>query len=219
MERDSQDLSKFLNGGLRKNARLSLAKAFAISAMSLNGRSVNFAKNAVNGLIPKATLAKWNNLSSLRASDRKKMEHNIRMENRKKAVKIRESINNNLNELEYLISNSNNKGERETLQIMQAQLIKKIEIKQKALSDEINNQLFRVLEIVDKRLKDDDIPSDELMNMMSVLKDSAAIVGLTGKTPLIAQQFNNIQNAQEYDNSDTKIKAIEVEIIGNEVKD
>lgn len=219
MEKDSQDLSEFLNGRFRKNARLSLVKAFAISTMSLNGRSVNFAENAVNGLIPKATLAKWNNLRCLRASDRKKMEYSVRMENRKKAVKIREDINNSLSDLEYLISNSNNKGERESLQIIQAQLIKKIEIKQKALSDEINNQLFRVLEIVEKRLKCDNIPSGELMNMMSVLKDSAAIVGLTGKTPLIAQQFNNIQTAQEGDNNDAKIKAIEVEIIDNEAKD
>ncbi len=215
MGKELSDLKSFSMG---RDRHLYLTKSFAIATMEMNNRSIKKVQKVLGDTIPKGTLIKWNHLGALRTSETTKTKYRERMNNRKKAIEIKNTINSNIGELERIIENTTNKGEKEALRLIEAQLIKKIDIKQKVLSDEINNQLFRVLKIVSERLENSNIQSGELLNMMSVLKDVSAIVGLTGKTPLIAQQFNNIQNVKD-PSEDTKIKAIEVEIIDNEVKD
>lgn len=215
MGKELLDLKSFSMG---KDRHLYLTKSFAIAAMEMNNRSIKKVKGVLGDTIPKGTLVKWNHLGALRASEGAKIKYMERMNNRRKAIEIKNTINSNIGELERIIESTTNKGEKDALRLIEAQLMEKINIKQKVLSNEINSQLFRVLEIVSERLENSNIPSGELMNMMSVLKDVSAIVGLTGKTPLIAQQFNNIQNVKD-SSEDTKIKAIEVEIIDNEAKD
>lgn len=215
MGKELLDLKSFSMG---KDRHLYLTKSFAIATMEMNNRSIKKVQKVLGDIISKGTLIKWNHLGTLRASEVTKTKYMERMNNRKKAIEIKNTINSNIGELERIIESTTNKGEKEALRLIEAQLMKKINIKQKVLSNEINNQLFRILEIVSERLENSNIPSGELLNMMSVLKDVSAIVGLTGKTPLIAQQFNNIQNVKE-SSEDTKIKAIEVEIIDNEAKD
>lgn len=215
MGKELSDLKSFSMG---RDRHLYLIKSFAIATMQMNDRSIKKVQKVLGDTIPKGTLIKWNHLGTLRTSEATKTKYRERMNNRKKAIEIKNTINSNIGELERIIENTTNKGEKEALRLIEAQLIKKIDIKQKVLSDEINDQLFRVLKIVSERLENSNIQSGELLNMMSVLKDVSAIVGLTGKTPLIAQQFNNIQNVKD-PIEDTKIKAIEVEIIDNEVKD
>lgn len=170
----------------------------------------------LKGLVSYSTITKWWVLSSLRKSENTKKLFEARMENRKKAAVIKSDINKSLKELDALIENTDNVGEREALMLIQAQLTKKIELKQKAISNEVNNKLFRVLEIVTDKLEDDCLPTDELKKVLEILKDVSAIVGLIGKTPLIAQQFNSIDNRGS-DKNDRRINAIEIEVL-NEIK-
>ena len=137
---------------------------------------------------------------------------------KERALSIRDNINLELQELDKLIESTDTEASKATLLVIQAQLTQKIELKQKALSNEINNHLFKVLEIVGERLESPMLSPIELKDYLQVLKDCSAIVGLTGKTPLIAQQFNNINNQIENESKE-KIQAIEVEILDSETKD
>ncbi|WP_416861577.1 hypothetical protein [Helicobacter ganmani] len=200
-------------------SRLPLLRGIYICNRELTGIGRRKFSSLLNNLVKEGT---FSNIHNPRKNRRLKTEAGIRtlktQENHKKrALAIRSSVNLKLKELDSLIENAVNETDKATLIAIQAQLIKKVEIKQNAISNEINNHLFLVLNIVEEKLKGEHLDTNELKTLLDILKDCSAIVGLIGKTPLIAQQFNTIENGVNPDGPE-KIKAIEIEII-NESKD
>lgn len=204
---------------LSNRSALPLLRGLYICNRELTGIGRRKFSSLLGGFIKEGAFSNFHNP---RKNRRVKTEAGIKkletQENHKKqALAIRDSVNLGLKELDSLIENAVNETDKAVLMTIQAQLIKKIEIKQNAISNEINNHLFLVLDIVKEKLKKGHLDTNELKTLLDILKDCSAIVGLIGKTPLIAQQFNTIKN-EVNPNETEKIKAIEVEII-NEVKD
>lgn len=177
----------------------------------------------INNLVSEGKLSNFHNPRAQRGGRLKTQESIGRMERQSKnkeiALKIRDDINLGLKEIDRLVKTTDDEASKAALIAIQAQLTSKIELKQKALSNEINNHLFLVLKLVKEKLNAGYVDTEELKNLLGILKDCSAIVGLIGKTPLVAQQFNNFNNSDN--NADKeKIQAIEVEVVSNdEAKD
>lgn len=177
----------------------------------------------INNLVSEGKLSNFHNPRTQRSGRLKTQEGIERMErqskNKEKALKIRDDINLGLKEIDRLVKTTDDEASKAVLMSIQAQLTNKIELKQKALSNEINNHLFLVLKLVKEKLNAGYVDTEELKNLLGILKDCSAIVGLIGKTPLVAQQFNNFNNSSDKSEKE-KIQAIEVEIVSdNETKD
>lgn len=177
----------------------------------------------INNLVSEGKLSNFHNPRTQRGGRLKTQEGIERMEkqskNKEKALKIRDDINFGLKEIDRLVKTTDDEASKAALIAIQAQLTNKIELKQKALSNEINNHLFLVLKLVKEKLNAGYVDTEELKSLLGILKDCSAIVGLIGKTPLVAQQFNNFNNSNDKPEKE-KIQAIEVEIVSdNETKD
>lgn len=199
-------------------AHLPLLKGIFVSQSLLFGVGKGGAARRVNNVINVHSFSNFlNSKNACKKKLNKESRERIRMREkntRERAITLKKQVCTSLEELDRLVEECTNDADKAMALAVQAQLTQKIELKQKAISNEINNHLFKVLEIVGERLNSGYVGTAELKDLLLILKDSSAIVGLIGKTPLVAQQFNNFQKEASCEQQD-KINAIEVEIIEN----
>ncbi|TLD85819.1 hypothetical protein [Helicobacter sp. MIT 05-5294] len=144
-----------------------------------------------------------------------KKDNNLSKDFRNKAAEVSKRIKNDLSVIDELLESAPDENTRMQLEMIHLSLTGRIELKKKIISEKINDAVNNLVKETSRRIECKP-ETREMRELSTILKECAVIVGLISKTPLIAQQFNN--NTISKDEKESKIKAIEVEVIENKNK-